>query len=272
MSKPIRITELSTMGRCEKQWQYRYVLDHKDEGSVAMTKGTLLHAMYAAWWKNGQPESVAGLEPEVIEHELDDDRKQAVKDMPPIEIDNAFWLFDRFCKVYGGTNHFELVASEVELEAEVDGLLLQGRADAIVREVATGNLYLGECKSMKDWRRLDILEVDPQVTHYYLLCHQAGYDVKGVMYDALKTYRWKRDEHPPEDSVQRLYIHRTAEQCEASLSELHAFSDRRDDIVTGKRIPLRNISHLGSCNFCSFRSECWEDLAFPETKIVMPDE
>jgi hypothetical protein len=136
----------------------------------------------------------------------------------------------------------------------------------------SGRLFLQECKSMRDWRRLDILTVDPQMTHYYLGLRAAGYEVDGVLYDAIKTYRWKRDDHPPEDSVQRVFIDRTPEQCEASLVDLHAFDDRREDIESGRRSPLRNISSFGSCSFCNFRAECWEELAFPEPEITWEGE
>lgn len=273
--KPIRITEVGTMGVCEKKWHYRYVLEQEDPSSPAMSKGTLLHGMYAAWWKHGQPETMVGFDFDLVLAEVNPDHLPDVQKMKAQDLDDALWIFERFCLVNGGLDHFELVGSEIELEAEVDGLLLQGKADAIVRNIRTNDLFLAECKSMRDWRRLDILEVDPQMTHYYLLCQAAGYPVKGIMYDALKTYRWKRDEHPPEDSIRRLFINRTAEQCEASLDDLHAFADRREDLTDlprRRRKPLRNISSFGSCSFCSFRPQCWEELAFPETEFDLVDE
>jgi hypothetical protein len=270
--RPIRISEVGTMGTCEKMWQYRYVLEQEDPASGPMIKGTLLHAYYAAWWKNGQPNNVFALGPDKVINEINPDHRDEVSDhldKHPEVADDAIWLFGRFCKVHGGRNTFELVESELELEAEVDGLLLQGRADALVRHVESGKLYLGECKSMRDWRRLDILQVDPQVTHYYLLLQAAGYPVHGVMYDALKTYRWKRDEHPPEDSIQRIFLDRTAEQCEASLDDLRAFRANAEAIEGKVRLPLRNISSFGSCSFCNYRPQCWEELAFPETEIIV---
>lgn len=266
--KPIRITEVGQMGKCEKAWEYRYVKDVPDPPNAAMTKGTLLHAIYAAWWKHGQPAALTEITADQVLAEIDPERHDEVANMDPQAKDDAFWLMLRFAVVYGGEDVWELVESELELEAEVDGLLLQGRADALFRHKPSGDLYLGECKSMKDWRRLDILEVDPQMTHYYLLCQASGYPIKGILYDALKTYRWKgRDTHPPEDSVRRLFIHRTAEQCEASLDDLHAFNDRRLDIMSGARKPLRNITHFGSCSFCTYRPQCWEELAFPDTEV-----
>lgn len=265
--KPIRITELGTMGTCEQKWMYRYgdpdaALDD-EEGSRAMTLGTLFHAWWGEWHKTpgGYNDIVV---PNVLAAIPEDRQASITEDIAA----DADWMIRRYDQAFiASKDEWRLVANEVELEAIVDGLLLQGRADAIFEHIPTGDLFLGECKTMRDWRRLDTLTVDPQMTHYYMLLRESGYDIKGVLYDAAKSYRWKRDEHkhPPEESFQRVFIDRTEAQCHASLKELHAFNERRTDLVEHTRLPLRNIGQ--TCSWCWARVRCWDELAFPETVI-----
>lgn len=257
--RPIRTTEVSTLSQCERKWWYRY-----DQGidepftSDALTLGTLFHAWWAEWWAT--PGGYNDINIEGVLDRIPDDRSALISQETAI---TANWMIQRYDEVYGPERDgWEMVENEIEMEATVAGLLLQGRADGLIYEKATQSLWLAECKTMKDWRRLDILTVDPQITHYYTLAKATGRDIEGVLYDAAKTYRWKRDEHPPADSFQRLYLDRSPEQCAEGLKELHAFNERRSSLVH----PIRNISGF-TCSGCAYKTQCWDSLAFPETTL-----
>lgn len=274
--KPIRITELGTMATCERKWWYRYgdpEASHDDESSIAMTKGTLVHAMWGDWWMNR-----GGVDATRVMDAIPEDRRELITE----EImEDAVWLMGRYAQVYGPhLDEWEMVENEVELKGVIDGLDCEGRADGLIRHVESGRLFLAECKTMRDWRRLDILTVDPQITHYWTLARAMGHDIDGVLYDAIRTYRWKRDEHkhPPEETVRRLFIDRTIEQSRMAADELHAFHDRRLALTQPsqgnqrKTLPLRHID-AQTCSWCSFRPRCWEELAFPnpEPEIELVD-
>jgi PD-(D/E)XK nuclease superfamily len=259
---PVRTTEMSTLTTCEKKWHYRYALDIPEpEVARPLTLGTLFHALWAQWW-----EGKGDMDPSAIMERIPEDRREHITEDI---LSDAWWMLGRYDTLYGPTrDEWEMVENEIEMEATVAGVLMQGRADGMFHHKPTGKLFLGECKTMKDWRRLDILTVDPQVTHYYTLAQATGRDVFGVMYDAAKTYRWKRDEakHPPHESFQRLLIDRTVEQCNEAVHELTAFADRREDLLTNVRLPLRNVSSM-TCSWCAYKGKCWEELAFPEPTI-----
>lgn len=263
--RPIRTTEFSTLTGCEQRWWYRYAAEIEEPTvSPALTKGTLWHAAWAEWWENDNHFDGGRMIERVPE-----DRRGLIT---PEILDDVIWMVKRYETVYGPTRYeWEMVANEVELEAVVGGLLLQGRADGLIRHIPTNRLYLGEAKSMRDWRRLDILTVDPQLTHYYSLAKAAGYEIDGILYDAAKTYRWKRDEHkhPPAESFQRLFIDRTPEQCEKALEQLAAFASRRSELLGGAT-PLRNISSM-TCGGCAYRAQCYDEIAFPEAEIELVD-
>lgn len=273
--KPIRISEVGSMANCEQAWWYRYgdpdAVPDEDTGSAAMTKGTLYHAWWGEWWTTEG--GLTNIDAARVVDAIPEDRREFITE----EIaDDVMWMMRRFDQTWlPQKDEWEMLANEVELEANIDGLLLQGRADGIVRHIPTARTYLAECKTMRDWRRLDILTVDPQLTHYWTLARACGYPIDGILYDAAKTYRWKRDEHkhPPDESFQRLFLDRSQAQADEATKQLHAFNDRRKDLTeinapwtAPDRRPLRNIS-ANTCSWCPWRARCWEELAFPETAI-----
>lgn len=267
LMKPVRISEVSTLTLCERKWWYRYA-EGADEFSPAMTLGTLLHAWVQEWWVT--PGGYRDIDFAKVLARIPEDRQDLITE----EIrSTAEWLLLRYDHVYQPTHH-EWTVEGIEVEMEVDlggGLLAQGRADLFVYHKPTKLLFLDETKSMNDWRRLETLTVDPQVTHYYALARRSGYDIEGVLYDAIRTYRWKRDPHPPEDSFQRIYLDRTEDQVTQGYLELQAFADRRTALEDQGAGPLRSISDR-NCSWCAFKARCWEELAFPEPTIEIIEE
>lgn len=271
-SRPImRTTEQNTLSMCEQKWWYRHVKGQEDPPSGPMTKGTLWHAFWDEWWTT--PGGFDNVDWGKVLGRIPDDRQDDVTEQIAGDV---FWLAQRYDAWRPGgyeATDWRVVEQEIELEAKINGgVRLQGRLDDIRLHVPTGKLYVGECKTMADWRRLDILEVDPQLSNYVNLARRNGYDVAGVFYDAARTYRWKRDEdkHPPSDSFREMLYLRDDPQIFQSELQTQQAALRAELIRDGVLQPLRNIG-ANTCNFCSYRDECYEDLAFPPEQLEWLD-
>jgi hypothetical protein len=252
------------------KWWFRYAKNRENDSSPAMTKGTLWHAFWDEWWitPGGADHVDWG---KVIGH-IEDGQDKITEQIAS----DVMWMAQRYDAWRPGgfeATDWRVVDQEVELEAELTpGMLLQGRLDDIRLHVPTNTLYVGECKTMADWRRLDILEVDPQLSNYVNLARRNGFDVAGVFYDAARTYRWKRDEHkhPPSDSFREMTYLRDGPQIKMSEWEVANQIQRKQDLLNLRRGPIRNIG-ANTCSFCSYRDECYEDLCFPQERLQWLD-
>jgi hypothetical protein len=266
----MRTTEQNTFSMCEQKWYYRYVKGYENDSSGAMTKGTLWHAFWDEWWVT--PGGLDRMSWNNVLDRMDDETNDKVTEQIASDV---MWMAKRYDAWRPGgweRTEWKVLHQEKELEAKVNGVTLQGRLDDLRLHVPTDTLWIGECKTMADWRRLDILEVDPQLSNYMQLAMRNGYDVKGVFYDAARTYRWKRDEdkHPPSDSFREMTYLRDEPQLWTAAKELVSVTVRADLIRDGVMEPIHNIS-ANTCSFCPYRDRCYEDMAFPQEELNWTD-
>ena len=257
----IHQSETTTYARCQRLWYYRYKTykDQPSTPSTAMVKGTLWHAYLEEWWaQDGGHSEVdfanvlanAGDDAELLTEQIADD---------------IMWMAERYDQWRGGgreNTDWIMLDQELELIGTHFDLALSGRVDGLVRDRNSGEYYLLERKTMRDWRRLDYLTVDPQINHYLWLAERNDIAVVGVVYEAAKTYRWSRDEHkhPPSDSFQEHLVVRSPEQIEAYIEQVHAFELQRSHIHS---IEVTVPSIGQNCLTCEFKGECWDSLGVP---------
>lgn len=225
-------SELSTLAGCEQRWWYRYVEDREDQPSDAMKLGTSMHEFADAFWC---------WDPLVI---------------PP----EAEWLAERYMQHYADQrNSVKVIESEMNLEWPLGATKLVGHIDGLYK--IDGKQWLVERKTMRDWRRLDSLDVDLQVSLYCWLARKNGIEFEGVVYDAIRTYAWKRDEHPTSDSFQWLYLDRTDEQIDRAAQWALNLSARAHELASGELVPVRNLAaHV--CGMCPYKVACWDEMAW----------
>lgn len=226
-------SELSTLAGCEQRWYYRYVDELEDQPSAAMKLGTSMHEFADAFWRG-----------EVFKPEFS-------------------WLEQRYIDHYfEQRTHVKVIKSELELEALLpDDTKLVGHIDGYYE--IDGKLYLVERKTMKDWRRLDSLDVDLQISLYCWLARENDIPFDGVVYDAIRTYEWKRDAHPTSDSFQWLYLDRTAAQIDRAARWAMDVLDRRYALTADNsaELPIRNLAaHV--CGLCPYKEQCWDEMAW----------
>lgn len=296
-------TELSTLAKCEMMWALRYrdKVEQPDEPRpIYFRKGTMLHELIHAWWIGGD----AQVRAEAAQLGESEDFDHAALQ------DDVQWLYDRYTTHYGELRARGAIRV-VETELKVINPLPHTDVSVVtyvdqlvwVKDMGThpDGLYVVERKSMADWQRLDTIDVDPQVGIAMWQLANAGWPVKGVLYDAMRTYRWKPekptqaafieaadiagtlpefktqkaqrewakaeieasagDERPLEDSFNMLWLDRSAQQIVPVVTDMRAAVRRRAVLGAGE-VPMRNIGT--TCRTCSFRNECHADLIFPE--------
>lgn len=235
-------SEAATLMACEQKHFYSYQMEREEQTkSAALARGTETHRVLQHLWRTGE--------------------------ILPTEDETVAWLLDRYVQHYDG-GRLDVVAIEqpfaVSLGEPWDGHLF-GFVDGLVR--VDGELWAMELKTMKDWQRLEQLPVDLQVSLYVWSLRQSGIPVRGVLFDAVRTQRWKRGtERPTAESFERIRIERTAEELDAAVEQLYSALALRDGL-TGRRprVPLKNIgSH---CSWCFHRAVC-----FNQTVNILDDD
>lgn len=233
----ISFSELSSLSVCEKMWNLQYGTEKqpKDRGTGGMWLGTEFHRLYEHWWHTGE--------------------------ILPSEMPKADWLIDRYSRYYAGDRkNVRLLGTEIPFAVQLDwGPYLFGYLDSIF-EVKRGEhrgLWVGECKTMDKWDRLKQLPVDMQVTLYGIAARMSGVPVRGVMFDAVRSFQWKV-EHPLAESFERLWITRTEKQQDEAMAELRSATTVRQQLTAGERTPLRAIG--AGCTRCRVKVACY-DLA-----------
>jgi len=270
----VSYSELNTLAQCEQRWEYNYHQRQATAPSQAMEFGTLMHALIGEWWATGRMRDT-----EVVAAE----EGLSLPAVGQRSIDAAGWLRMRYMEQYGDLMAAgwrldpAMPAGEHSLMGRVDTAALPpeggegcwepghfevwGTADGYLLD-PDGKRWLVERKTMADWRRLDLVNVTPQETLYVWLARKNGIEIEGVIFDAIKSYQWTRDKHPPGDSFQRIELYRDQPQIDSALEWTRAILERRRALWLGT-VPIRNIGQ--ACTGCSYQADCFDSFSFPSS-------
>lgn len=305
-------SEISRLAQCEQSWWYRYEQHQKDAPGLGAQLGRLIGTGTRAWWDSSGPDpmmsAVSAMGDEFAQL---NGRRAELVDIMSDPYSKALWLMGRYDRHYASRrDEIEVVGSEVNLKAVLPGTNVEVTAyfDHLWR--IENRLLLVERKTMKDWSRLDLLLVDPQITLYDWIAKENGLDIWGIAYDAIRTYRWKlekptqkvlieeaaargvkltRDQaraaveadpgrdRPDHESFDMLWLDRTTEQHKGALDWATRAMTRRLQLQVGRENPVifgdwAPIRNIGPlCKACSYQPQCFEEMAFP-SEIVMEEE
>lgn len=226
-------SEVSTLSACEKKWQLSYDTPDREkyESSDAMALGSEMHAKLGQYYM-GEDYTEEFVNP------------------------TSLWLMDRYAQHYADQK-LSFEAIEVPFAQKYWGTYIFGWMDGLVRD-ENGDLWIAEFKTMGNWTKLNQLPVDKQVTLYIWAARAAGYPVKGVMYDAIRTYRWtgkNADDHEPAESFKRVWVTRTDEQIIECLLEIDSTISVKRDLRWMIREPIRNVGQ--NCDWCGVMPQCY---------------
>lgn len=233
----ISFSEMQAFAHCEWKWNAIYNVQDREEypSTDAMELGSEMHRLLGNYYmQTGGTVS---------------------------ELDTANWLMDRY------DMHYHDYVPKLKMEAveipfavwhKEAGVWVFGWLDGLVRDLDTDELWITEFKTMGNWSKLNQLPKDKQVSLYIWAARRAGYNVKGVMYDAIRTYKWtgkNADQHEPAESFQRLWVERTDEEIQDLLYELDSVISRRGDIKYHIDPPIRNVGQ--ACDWCPVMAKCY---------------
>lgn len=289
-------TELTSLADCERKWAYKY-LDREEGGdSTGRYLGRILHELIGAWWIGGDAQERAEDELRQLGHpDLADSEAEVALAA------KAWWLYDRYTRHYGkdrADGTLRVLATELRLQRSLPGSDVEvvTYIDQIV-QLRSAGIWAVERKTMADWTRLETLEVDPQVSLILWQLREDGWPVRGLLYDAIRTYQWKptqptltelkavnprhagetatdhndrmkviqansQIDRPLEDSFKQEYLDRTLVHQAHALSDAGAGVVRRAMLGAGLR-PMRNVS-TRTCGQCDHRVRCWTELGFSQ--------
>lgn len=238
---------LSRLGECETRWLWRPKPGTPELAkSRALDLGTAVHALVEARlrgqsWRDRLTDLASespGWDPRF---EL------------PGPLPDAAWLAERHERMYP-----ELpicLATELPFDLGLTGasvpVKVRGRMDALVQ--IDGQLWLWETKTMGKFDRLDWLGWDPQIATYLWASEQLGFEVRGVVYDAILTYRWK-GERPVADSFKRLMLVPPPAFVRATMDNYLRAGERCAEIQANPGLAIKSAGR--NCTYCPALADC----------------
>ncbi len=234
----ISFSEIGTLARCEKAWDYSYNTEREDTpASKAMQLGTDTHARWGDYHMYGTvPLPSEGAE------------------------ETSAWLMQRYAEYYsddktGLTKSFLLKCIDVEVPVAAllpAGPYFFGFADALFSYKR--KLWVGELKTTQNLSNAEYLAQQLQTKLYVWAFRQMGVPVAGAMLDVIRSFRPVRKELPLADSFDRRWLpYSDAELIPAVLEAMSAVQIRKD--ISAGRAPLRNVG--SSCSWCSHCAPCF---------------
>lgn len=265
-SPTIDFSSLSNLASCQWRWYARYVLGLEDRPGPAALLGTLMGELANTWWEGNpwEPLMVQRLEEWRLEYPEADAYQ-------PAWMEKAHWLMERYVALYGeerDSGSVKVLASELFFNLRLPGRYgwLVGAIDQVWE--IDGKVFIVERKTMSDWSKIERHAISHQTTFYYWAAQQLGYEPWGILLDCIRTYQWKRDEHPPSDSFERRWLDRGDEHLRNAIAEAGRGLTLAKALINGQMEPIRNLND--HCSYCSYRNECLDNLGFGD--LVVPAE
>jgi hypothetical protein len=237
----VSFSEIGTLARCESAWQYGYTGEREETGaSKAMALGTEVHRLWG----------------------------QYQMDAPYADTEDATaaWLMNRYAEYYDC--RLNTIDVEVPVVAKLPGgPYFFGFADALF--AYKRELWVGELKTTATLTNVDYLEQTLQTPLYVWALRQMGVPVVGAMLDVIRSYKPVRKELPLADSFDRRWHRWSDAELVPKVAEAMSANLVRQDLESGRRIPLRNIG--SSCSWCSSQAVCFGlDVELADEDEVQP--
>lgn len=172
--------------RCQREEKLRYQDGLVTGRSIALEFGTLGHGALELWWRFNL---------EAVEHWLAEQ-----KSADPYDVAKLWALMRGYDAMYADDKErFEVIGVEVEFRAPLINpesgapsktWQLAGKMDVLVRERATGDVFLIEHKTSSEditpgasyWVRL---RMDGQISMYFTGAASQGHEVRACIYDVI---------------------------------------------------------------------------------------
>lgn len=176
-------SRLKTLRQCPRLHLYRYILGIQTPSGPAAEFGTVAHAAIERWllaWKRGDMDTrLPAMLAVVRDSSLSDDNKARLSAL--LAAYHYRWH----------AAPWEILGVELEFRYELDGNLVGGKIDALIRDTTDGRIWIVEHKTTGQdaslgggyWERLAL---DVQISIYIDGATVLGHEVAGVIYDVLQ--------------------------------------------------------------------------------------
>jgi RecB family exonuclease len=230
-------SEVETYRQCRLKHQLQYIERWRtDEEHEALSRGTLFHKVMEAHYsmiKEGHDHTPSwiptaedlalAVAPLLFEEGTgaQSERQELVE-----------WMYRGYVDCYGiddgkkllaphGPFNWEIVGIEVPLNFPLGpGFDLAGTADLIVRDKDVGSgLWIVDHKTCKDLPKKDF-DLEDQTAVYAYLLKRAGYDIRGAIYNHVRTYKLKTREMEDDERFKRQMTVRTDQELETCAREV----------------------------------------------------
>jgi RecB family exonuclease len=134
--------------------------------------------------------------------------------------ETALWMYEGYVECYGADPQWEILGVEKELRVPLaDGLVLKGKVDLLIKDnSAGGGLWIPDHKTCSTLPKEKDLDFDDQFGLYVWGMRQEGVDIRGVIHNACRTGKLKR-EMTLEERFKRTYTARTQKELDTIARE-----------------------------------------------------
>lgn len=194
-------SSLSAFRSCPQRFDYSYRQFITPKlTSINLYLGQVIHKALEYYYSEGKKDSQLSLEYfiQAFDGGLPSVALKYTKDLATPE--EARDMGYKMLEVYFYDTNFddaswEVIATELDLKVEIEGLQYVAIIDMIVKNKHTGELGIVDHKTAAKKPDEDYLQWDNQMTGYIWAARQSGYDVKWGMYNYLFKYKkplWAR--------------------------------------------------------------------------------
>ena len=194
----VSYSELDSIRQCRLKAHLAYRERWQPETvSAALSRGKLFHNVLEAHYRSKATTlDGSGVEQTVDPWTVLKDSQETSSE----ELETVQWIYEGYLQAYGDDEQWEVLAVEERVE---DWLLLpngrrstfklKGFVDLLVKDhSAGGGLYIVDHKTCRELPKQRALDFDDQMGIYTLLLRRKGYDIRGVIYNACRSFKLKR--------------------------------------------------------------------------------
>lgn len=195
----VSYSELDSIRQCRLKAHLAYKERWQPEViSVPLARGKLFHSVLEAHYRSKASTLVGGGGEQTVspwevlkaaEDETDEDILETVQ-----------WIYEGYLDCYGDDDQWEVLSVEQRVEEWLllpsgrrSTFKLKGFVDLLVRDHSTGGgLWVVDHKTCRELPKQRALDFDDQMGIYTLLLRRQGLDIRGVIYNACRSYKLKR--------------------------------------------------------------------------------
>jgi hypothetical protein len=218
----VSFSELDSIRQCLLKAHLAYKERWRPEtASAALSRGKLFHSVMEAHYNakattlDSGGVSRAGSASDVLTAASESEETELVH-----------WMYDGYQDCYGEDEQWEILAVEQRVEDWLrtpsggrSSFKLKGFVDLLIRDhSAGGGLWIVDHKTCRELPKQKALDFDDQFGIYMWLMRRQGLDIRGVIYNACRTNKLKR-EMSLSERFKREYTTRTDIELETMAAE-----------------------------------------------------